>query len=315
MFPDELKIIDPALATLDKLTLPGLTRHRVGADMLRLDKIHPVISGNKWFKLKQHLQIACAGHYRRIITFGGAWSNHIVATAFAAREIGLPVTGIIRGERPGGDAGQPATLSNTLQSAVSYGMQLEFVSRGEYRQRQEPAYLDRLHTAHPDAYIIPEGGAGLPGIQGSAGMADWVELSRYSHVLCAVGTGTMFLGLASVAPPGLSLIGIPVLKGMDNFLAGCREWLPDPEQATRCHIRDHYHFGGYARRSEQLLDFMRRFYHDTGIPTDFVYTGKLCFAALDLVDKGYFPPGSHLLLIHSGGLQGNASLPPGALGF
>jgi 1-aminocyclopropane-1-carboxylate deaminase len=308
MIPDELKIIDPALATIDKLALPELTRRQIGADMLRLDQLHPVISGNKWFKLKKHLQIACSGHHDRIISFGGAWSNHIVATAFAAKELGLPATGIIRG-------GQPTTLSHTLQAAASYGMTLEFVSREEYTQRHEPAFLNKLRAACPTAYIIPEGGAGRPGIQGSAEIGKWVEWARYSHILCAIGTGTMFLGLASITLPEQTVIGIPVLKGMDNFLTGCGEWLSDPEQLARCRIRDDYHFGGYARRSDQLLEFMRTFYRDTGIPTDFVYTGKLCFATLDMVDKGYFPPGSQLLLIHSGGLQGNASLPSGILGF
>jgi 1-aminocyclopropane-1-carboxylate deaminase len=317
MFPNELKIIDPVLANLDKLDLPELDRRSVSVDVLRLDKIHPVISGNKWFKLKEHLQIACAGNFRRILTFGGAWSNHIVATAFAARSVGFGATGIIRGENPSltGLSEHPSRLSDTLQAAAGYGMHLEFIPRAEYGKRHEPAFLERLATNFADAYIIPEGGAGCPGIKGSGEIGQWVKMNKYSHILCAIGTGTMFLGLATASLPGQNIIGIPVLKGLQHFLADSGKWLPDPAKMARCHIWDHYHFGGYARKSEMLLDFMRRFHASTGIPTDFVYTGKLCYAAMDMVDKGFFPPGSPILLIHSGGLQGNRSLPPGTLDF
>jgi 1-aminocyclopropane-1-carboxylate deaminase len=308
MFPDQLKIIDPTLTKPDKLDLPELRRHGLAIDVLRLDKIHPVISGNKWFKLKEHLQIACAGNFRRIVTFGGAWSNHIVATAYAARSAGFGATGIIRGE-------EHAYSSDALQAAAGYGMNLQFISRKEYGRRDEPDFLERLAADFPDAYIIPEGGAGHPGIKGSGEIGQWIEMSRYSHIVCAIGTGTMFLGLASASLPGQNTIGIPVLKGLRNFLSGCEKWLPDPAKLARCSIRDDYHFGGYARKSEALLDFMRRFHTNTGIPTDFVYTGKLCYAALDMVDKGFFPRGSQILLIHSGGLQGNRSLPEGVLNF
>jgi 1-aminocyclopropane-1-carboxylate deaminase len=297
MFPAELEIIDPGLIVPEGLNLPELRALRIGIDVLRLDKIHPVISGNKWFKLREHLQIACAGGYRRIITFGGAWSNHIVATACAARLAGLEATGFIRGEETG-------TLSDTLVAARSYGMELKFVDRREYAQKDEPAYLDRLAAEAPDAYIIPEGGGGAPGIKGSAEIGEWIDRAPYSHILCAVGTGTMVRGLAMASLPGQTVIGVPVLKGM-----------VEGALSARCRIEPGYHFGGYARRSEDLFAFMRGFYRDTGIPTDFVYTGKLCYATLDLARKGYFPPGSQLLVIHSGGLQGNRSLPTGALNF
>jgi 1-aminocyclopropane-1-carboxylate deaminase len=303
MFPDELKIIDPVSIAPEGLNLPELKALRIGIDVLRLDKIHPVISGNKWFKLREHLQIACEGGYRHILTFGGAWSNHIVATACATRLSGLRATGIIRGEEGG-------TLSDTLVAARSYGMELKFIDRREYAEKDEPAWLERLVAAAPGgsdvpgAYIIPEGGGGAPGIKGSADIGHWIDRARYSHVLCAVGTGTMFRGLAMASLPGQMVIGVSALKGMIESA------LP-----ARCRIEPGYHFGGYARRSEELFAFMRQFYRDTGIPTDFVYTGKLCYAALDLARKGHFPAGSQILVIHSGGLQGNRSLPPGVLNF
>lgn len=318
MSASETAIIDPSLVTADRLVLPEFVRHGIGATVLRLDKIHPVVSGNKWFKLKEHLRIALEKRNRGIVTFGGAWSNHIVATAWAAREAGLAATGIIRGEIDGslsGAAAGIAPFSAALRDAADYGMRLEFLSRAEYKRKGELEFLNRLSITYPDAYVLPEGGAGPAGIKGSEEIGQWTGTGRYSHILCAIGTGTMFQGLARSSAPEQKIIGIPVLKGLHHFLPGAKELLDDPEWSVRCEINDHYHFGGYARKSEELLNFMRRLYKEAGIPTDFVYTGKLFYAALDMVNKGHFPQGAELLIIHSGGLQGNRSLPHGTLGF
>jgi 1-aminocyclopropane-1-carboxylate deaminase len=298
MFPDESTTIDPALATTDRLELPEFARQGIRADTLRLDKIHPIISGNKWFKLKEHLRLAVEKKASRIVTFGGAWSNHIVATAFAARQAGLQATGIIRGER----ADLP---SAALRDAAAYGMNLEFVSREEYKKKEELDFLNRLSAAHPDAYILPEGGAGPPGIKGSEEIGRLAAKGQYTHLLCAIGTGTMYQGIARSCTPRQQVMGIPVLKGLQ----------PPVSSTGLYHLPMNYHFGGYARKTEELLQFMRDLYKNTGIPTDFVYTGKLFYAALDMANKGIFPPGSEILIIHSGGLQGNRSLPPGTLDF
>lgn len=310
--------------SIDTVVLPELVRQHISMDVLRLDKIHPVISGNKWFKLKNHLQAAIQLSGQHLITFGGAWSNHIVATACAAQQAGLRATGFIRGERP-------ALLSDTLREAAGYGMQLEFISRGAYKTKDSPTFREQLATQYPDAYIIPEGGAGLPGIKGSEDILQTVDKSCYSHILCAVGTGTMYQGLVNASAPGQTVIGIPVLKGINDLTGLSRA--PDMQSlsAIPCsassskvskapasdqnNILPGYHFGGYARHSPELLDFMNYWYQTTGIPSDFVYTGKLFYAALDNLRKNIFPSGSRLLLIHSGGLQGNRSLPPGALNF
>lgn len=303
-----LEWIDTGLATTDRVELSEFAQHGIRVDVLRLDKIHPIVSGNKGFKLKEHLRIAVEKRNAGIVTFGGAWSNHIVATAFAARTAGLQATGIIRGERAG-------TSSDTLQAAAGYGMRLEFISREEYKRKEEPEFLNRLASAYPNAYILPEGGGGQAGIKGSEEIGRLAGKAPYSHILCAIGTGTMFLGLARAAAPSQKIIGIPVLKGLHHFLADCQQWVIDPGQLARCRIVDGYHFGGYARKTEELLIFMRRLFACTGIPTDFVYTGKLFYAVLDMANKGVFPPGSELLVIHSGGLQGNRSLPPAILDF
>jgi len=288
--------IDIAAATTDKLTLALVNKHHVELSVLRLDKIHPVISGNKWFKLLYHLQEAKNNHAAGLLTFGGAYSNHIIAVACAATELGWKSIGIIRGEAP-------ARLSHTLEQAMGYGMQLVFISRGSYRT-ETAGCTGGEAGKYPGYYVIPEGGSGPLGIKGSAEILELVDKPAWSHILCAIGTATMFTGLAGSVLPGQEVTGIPVLKGVEG-------WQTPPG----ARIITGYHFGGYARKTTALLDFMNFFYDNTGIPTDFVYTGKLLFATLDLIEKGYFAPGSRLLVVHSGGLQGNRSLPPGTLHF
>jgi len=289
--------------SIDNVILPELLQYQVTIHVLRLDGIHPVISGNKWFKLKNHLLAGMTKSCQHIITFGGPWSNHIIATAFAAQQAGLRATGFIRGERP-------PLLSDTLQAAVGYGMNLEFISREAYRAKDTPFFLEQLTEKWPDAWIIPEGGAGPLGVKGSEEILQATDTSSYSHILCAIGTGTMFQGLVNAAAPGQTVIGIPVLKGMNDP----GRLTPFVKQASY-HLLPDYHFGGYARYTAELLDFMNHWYRTTGIPSDFVYTGKLFYAAMDSVRKNLYPPHSRLLLIHSGGLQGNRSLLPGILDF
>jgi 1-aminocyclopropane-1-carboxylate deaminase len=286
-------------------TLPPL--NNITTDVLRLDRLHPVISGNKWFKLKGHLQQALQSSASPIITFGGAWSNHLLATACAAHEAGLNAIGMVRGEKP-------PTLSATLSSALHYGMQLEFISRQDYSEKSSPHFLHQLSLRYPGAYIIPEGGAGPLGIRGSEEILRIIDTSSYTHILCAIGTGTMFLGLVRASLPGQTVIGVPVLKGV-NPLAGAEPLILTPEQSERARLLDGYQFGGYARHPQVLLDFMNEFYRETAIPSDIVYTGKLFYALRDSIRNNYFPKSSRLLVIHSGGLQGNGSLKPGVLQF
>jgi 1-aminocyclopropane-1-carboxylate deaminase/D-cysteine desulfhydrase-like pyridoxal-dependent ACC family enzyme len=293
---------------LQPLQWPGPAATNISTDILRLDLLHPVVSGNKWFKLKGHLQQALHSSANRIITYGGAWSNHLVATAYAARQVGLAATGIVRGERP-------SSLSATLISAIEYGMQLEFIGRQEYAKKDQPGFLIGLTDRYPDAYIIPEGGAGLTGIRGCEEILQTIDARKYTHIACAIGTGTMFLGLVRATIPGQLVVGIPVLKGIDQLSAiGAYAFL-SPEQIARTRFLGGYQFGGYARHPPELLDFMNRFYRQTGVPSDIVYTGKLFYAIQDSILKDQFPATARLLLIHSGGLQGNLSLPEGRLNF
>jgi len=293
---------------LEHLKLPAFTTQDLHVDVLRLDKLHPIVSGNKWFKLKFHLEQALLSPGSPILTFGGAWSNHLIATAFAAKQSGLTAIGIIRGERP-------ELLSATLQDASALGMQLVFINRKEYAGKDDPAFLLQLTQQYPGAYIIPEGGGGKAGILGSEDILKGIDPDNYTHILCAIGTGTTFLGLVRASQPGQRVIGVPALKGMDTIAAVDHGNILTPEQRSRCVLLPEYHFGGYARHPQSLLDFMNQFYRQTGIPSDIVYTGKLFFALCDSINNHFFPAHSRILVIHSGGLQGNQSLSVGQLDF
>jgi len=288
--------IDISAATTEAVQLPVLHKHEISLSVLRLDRIHPVISGNKWFKLNYHLWEAKQREAAGLLTYGGAYSNHIIAVACAAAALGLRSIGIIRGEKP-------PVFSHTLQEAAGYGMELVFMDRAGYKTNSA-GFTGPASEKYPGYYVIPEGGSGALGVKGSADILDLADKRLYSHILCAIGTATMFTGIAGSALPGQQVTGIPVLKGEAGW--------PVPPAGR---IVPGYHFGGYARKTAALLDFINFFYDHTGIPTDFVYTGKLLFAALDMIEKGYFSPQSRLLVIHSGGLQGNRSLPAGALHF
>ena len=276
----------------------------INACLLRLDKIHPVISGNKWFKLRFYIEEAIANKKSTVLTFGGPWSNHIVATAAICKLNGLQSIGMIRGERP-------TQFSSTLTSATDYGMKLNFLSRADYKQRYIP--IDLL--ASDDLYIINEGGYGETGALGAASISDCYKKDEFTHICCAVGTGTMMAGLIKSALPGQDVIGISVLKNNTDLDGEVEALLTNGEKTKPHKIIHSYHFGGYAKYQPALTDFMNDFYQLTSIATDFVYTGKLLFGIYDLARKKYFPTGSRILVIHSGGLQGNNSLPANTLIF
>ena len=277
----------------------------VAVAVLRLDEIHPLVSGNKWFKLKNYLEDAARQQKKAVLTFGGPYSNHILATAAACSLYGFSSIGIIRGEAP-------ERFSPTLLDAQQLGMQLVFVSRQDYKAKKIPAEAYGV-LKKSDIYIINEGGFGEPGVQGSMGILKSCNTQSYTHIVAAVGTGTMLAGLINAAQPQQQIIGISVLKA--NFPAEKSVRTFVTAASTNFQILHDFHFGGYAKHTPQLLQFMNDWHAQTGIPTDFVYTAKTFYAAGQLIENDFFPPGSSLLLIHSGGLQGNRSLPAGALRF
>jgi 1-aminocyclopropane-1-carboxylate deaminase len=296
-----MPLIQKDLATVTPLSLPTLHARGITGSILRLDKVHPVISGNKWFKLQFYLEKAIAENKKRIVTFGGPWSNHLVATAAACKELGIASKGIVRGEA--GD-----NLSATLADARSFGMELSFISRTSYAAQKK-----LVVSTHAEELIIPEGGYGPLGAQGAATIVSLLPEQSYTHMLCAVGTGTLLAGLTQAMPTNCHCIGIPVLKGKEALEQAIHQLVMTA--TTSWELIEGFEWGGYAKHTPSLLQFMNDFFNQTAIPTDLVYTSKLCYAFFQLVQQDYFQPGSHVLLIHSGGLQGNRSLPQGLLTF
>lgn len=284
-------------------SLPHFSDGQVQTDILRLDLLHPIVSGNKWFKLKYYLEEARLGGHHTIATFGGAFSNHIVATAYAAKEAGLQSFGYIRGE-----LADP--LSPTLQQSQELGMELKFVTREQFRNPENIIG----GNAEPGVYWVREGGYGLLGAKGAGHILSSADTQPYTHVICAVGTGTMLAGLIRSAREQQQLIGISVLKNHLGLEQEVKSLLNNSQQASFT-ILHNYHFGGYAKHPAELIRFMCETWEAEQLPTDIVYTSKLLYAVRELVLKRYFPVGSRLLVIHSGGLQGNTSLPSGTLPF
>jgi len=276
----------------------------IQCDVLRLDQLHTVISGNKWFKLKYYLADAMETGKKRITTFGGAYSNHIVATAFACKEAGIKSRGIIRGEKP-------LQISGSLTDAIAYGMELLFVSREEYKNKEN--IIDQF--SGKDDYWINEGGYGINGMLGAKEIMQSADTSSYSHIVCACGTGTTLAGLIEAASPNQKCIGISALKGHLNLEKDVMELLAPKHQQKSFELFHDYHFGGYAKHPTELISFMNELWEQERLPTDIVYTAKLVFAVKDLMAKQYFSPNDKLLVIHSGGLQGNRSLSTGTLEF
>ncbi|MBX3256221.1 MAG: pyridoxal-phosphate dependent enzyme [Chitinophagaceae bacterium] len=302
-----MNTIDIQNITTERLKSLTTLSKQVTVDVLRLDKIHPVISGNKWFKLKYYLQNARLKGCDRIVTFGGAYSNHIAATAYAAKLHGFQSTGLIRGE-------EPQVWSHTLQAARSSGMLLQFLSRTDYNRykRNISAYTNPGNVGK--AYVVPEGGFGQPGVKGASEILETTDISKYSHIIAAVGTGTTIAGLIHKTTDSQQILGISSMKN-NNSLSTEIELLLNRSLPGRFYLVNEYHFGGYARYTDTLIEWMNNFYREHRIPLDFVYTGKMMYGIFDMISKDLFPAGSGILAVHSGGLQGNGSLAPGVLKY
>jgi 1-aminocyclopropane-1-carboxylate deaminase len=260
----------------------------------RDDLIHPFVSGNKFRKLKYNLLQAKAENQSALLTFGGAYSNHIAAVAYAGKENGFQTIGIIRGD----ELADKIESNPTLNFAQKCGMQFEFVSRETYRLKTEESFLEQLQQKYGAFYFIPEGGTNAFAIQGCEEILT-PEDASFDYVACAIGTGGTISGLINSVLPHQKVLGFPALKG---------EFLQDEIRKFVRHenwelITD-YHFGGYGKVSPDLIDWINRFYAQTQIPLDPVYTGKMVFGILDLIAKNYFPENANILLIHTGGLQG-----------
>ena len=267
--------------------------HDITLIIRRLDLVHPQISGNKFFKLKYNFLEAKRQGYQHILSFGGAYSNHIAATAFAAQQFGFQSVGVIRGEEL---ADRP--LNPTLATAQEFGMQLHFVSRDEYRRKQQPEYLAELARQFPEHYVIPEGGTNALAIQGCQEILKDSD-AQFDVICCAVGTGGTISGLIEASHGHQQVLGFSALKG--SFL---KDEVAQLTKKTNWNILDDYCCGGYAKTSAALMQFIRDFEAEFAIPLEQIYTAKMLMGIFDLIEKNYFLARSKLLVIHSGGLQG-----------
>lgn len=258
----------------------------------RDDLIHPVISGNKWRKLKYVLRRAANAQKTHLVTFGGAYSNHLMATAAAAAKFGFKATGLVRGEE---------VDNQLLFMCRLHGMQLLFVDRESYRDK--PAIFAERFGNDGQAFFIDEGGASTDGVKGVAELVDELP-EAYDHIFCACGTGTTAAGIIDgISSKGLKTVfnGVPVLKNGD-FLRTDIDAMLGGRSSYQLHT--HYHFGGYAKTTPGLIAFIKDFVGNTGILIDPVYTGKMLYALHDLAAKDHFAPGSSILAIHTGGIWG-----------
>lgn len=266
----------------------------ISVTIKREDLLHPVVSGNKFRKLKYNLLQAKAENKETLLTFGGAFSNHIAAVAYAAQEQGFRSVGVVRGD----ELNEKTDSNPTLQFAKECGMQFEFVSREAYRHKTEAAFLEELKAKFGDFYLVPEGGTNALAIKGCQEILT-EEDAKFDYICCAVGTGGTISGIINSALSHQKVLGFPALKG--NFL---QDEIRIFAENDNWELINDYHFGGYAKINEELVRFINQFYKDTKIPLDPVYTGKMVFGVLDLIQKDFFPAHSNILLIHTGGLQG-----------
>ena len=271
----------------------------------RLDKINPIVSGNKIFKLSHFVSNAITKKIKTIATKGGYYSNHLVATAYYTKVNNLNSIGIIRGE-------EPKILSPTLKDCIEYGMQLIYVKRNDYDN--EILIQTLLQNKLDNFEYIPEGGFHPNGAEGASIIMNQINKFNATHVIAAIGTATTIAGLNQNNGNDTEIIGIPVLKGL-NDINERLNYLNTHSNSKYPKIFNNYHFGGYAKYDSTLINSMNEFYYMCQIPTDFVYTGKMIFGIFDLINSNYFKKGSKIIALHTGGLQGNQSLPPNTLVF
>ena len=283
--------------------VPSFCLNHIQLDVLRLDELHPIVSGNKWFKLKYYLQQAQEENADTIASFGGPYSNHLVALAFAAKKYNLQSVGYVR-------SNEDEPITPTLLEAKQYGMHLKFLGRNNFQSLKTELFENNVTS---NTYFVDEGGYGTLGAKGAATILSNEKTNSYSHIICAVGTGTMMAGLINAAKPHQHVIGIPVLKNEATIRNEITQLITNKE--TPFTLLHDFHLGGYAKTNQAQFDFMNLLWATEKIPTDMVYTSKLFMAVKSLLANNYFSPTAKILMIHSGGLQGNRSLPAGTLLF
>ncbi len=281
---------------------PLLLQHDVSIFIKRDDLLHSVVSGNKLYKLMLNLEQFKREDKKTLITFGGAYSNHLHATAFMGRRLGIQTVAIVRGE-------QLVPLNPTLKDCTDWGMIIEPVSRGLYRQKHQAPEIQSIIDKYPSPYVVPEGGANRLGVLGAAKMLDDVDQESLDIVVVACGTGVTMAGLISGCEPHVRVIGFPALKAEKWMGDEVRGWLGVITCANNNWALQHgFHFGGYGKTKPDLLEFMGDMEAGYNLLLDPIYTGKAFYGLLKMIENGEIARGSNVLFIHSGGLQGRRGL-------
>jgi 1-aminocyclopropane-1-carboxylate deaminase/D-cysteine desulfhydrase-like pyridoxal-dependent ACC family enzyme len=283
-------------AIIEKIQHPVLTEHEIHLYIKRDDLLHQIISGNKWRKLKYTLIPALNQGHRHFISMGGTYSNHLHALAYIGYKLGLKTTGLIRGQ-------QPAEENHTLSDLRQWGMNLEFVSRSDFRELRKHRAHDSKPAKQYDGFWIPEGGANQDALRGVSEILKEINMD-FDMLALACGTGTTLAGLAKALPEKKRVLGFSALKG-GGFLEKDVKKLIKNNSLTNWSINFDYHFGGFAKTNEELISFIDDFQLDNKIPLEPIYNGKMLFGLFDMIKKEYFKKGKTIIAIHTGGLQGN----------
>jgi 1-aminocyclopropane-1-carboxylate deaminase len=272
-------------------------KHQVEVYIKREDLLHPLISGNKYRKLKYNLLAAQEQGKTTLLTFGGAYSNHIHAAAAAGKECGLNTIGIIRGE-------EHLPLNPTLQFATACGMDLHYIDRSTYRQKHQPEFIESLRDKFGDFYLLPEGGTNLLALKGCGEIVEDIPVD-FDYLCTACGTGGTMAGIIAGLKGEKQVIGFSALKG-DFLIEEIRKLVKDycGEEFSNWQVMTAYHFGGYAKIKAELIEFIQKFKVTHHIQLDPIYTGKMFYGIYDLIAQGFFPANSRIVALHTGGVQG-----------
>ena len=293
-------IIKTGNARLDKINFPVDTKN-IEVYLKREDLIHPAVSGNKWYKLKHNLIHARRQKYNTLLTFGGAFSNHIYAVAAAGNIFGFNTIGLIRGEKH-------APLNPTLKFATEHGMRLIYIDRTSFKRKNEEDFRKNICKQFGNVYILPEGGTNEFAVTGVAEIVDSIK-ADYDYLCCSCGTGGTIAGLIKGTGGNKKILGFSALKGGDFLKHDVRNLLSgDAGELKNWEINLNYHFGGYAKINLELINFVIEFERINKIVLDYIYTGKMMYGLYDLIKAGYFEEGSRIIAIHTGGVQGNLGM-------
>jgi 1-aminocyclopropane-1-carboxylate deaminase len=293
---DSIQIIENT--PLEKVNDPFLAERQISLFVKREDLNHPEMSGNKWHKLKYNLAEARNQGKDTILTFGGAYSNHIYAVAAAGRIFNFKTIGIIRGE-------EHLPLNPTLSFAKENGMIFHYLDRTAYRKKNSLEIMNYLQNIFGNFYLVPEGGTNELAVKGCSDIVKSIDIP-FDYICSPCGTGGTLAGLISGLNGNQFALGFAVLKGASFLIENVNKLLEDSGNNSfrNWEINLDYHFGGYAKINSELTDFTDKFTSLTKIPIEPIYTGKMLFGIYDLAAKGYFSEGSRIIAIHTGGLQG-----------